>query len=426
MRTEQDLHEAFRELAENAPHPGDVRATVQDGSRRSAYRRTALVIGTALATAAAATAAVVVPHVISTGAPVAGPDKQPSAWSNWVGFQTPKTMYEVTQVQTANRQIYALAGNDNPGASLCNFQLHRNGDFDPATIPAGSQTVKIGGRSGQLVTWQKGHNPFVPTPQGPPVADLTPAIAKTLVWQPAEGTWALLSCFSQEHLGTTSVPTVDAPYLADLKLIMTIARTVSPGPQLLHSPFEVGDGLAGLTPRHISYRPTESGASGNGRMFVATWQDGNTATGYRPEKMPKAQIDKNTGQPIPFAETKLGNPTTAPGLGDDLQIAYDTTSTWNLLGRLGSVQPDGTIQGMHAYFTNDQSMLRTGDTKAEAEALRQAKNVLRLEGNGVAVEIKSLGNQLTHDQLRRIAETLKLTSSPSDIGSWFDAATAIR
>ncbi|HET6742158.1 MAG TPA: hypothetical protein VFH76_24610 [Kribbella sp.] len=426
MRTEQDLHEALRELAESAPHPADVRARLQDGPRRSAYRRTALVIGTALATAAATTAAVVVPHVISSGAPAAGPGQQPSAWSNWVGFQTPKAMYEVTQIQTANRQTYAFVGKDGPWASLCNFQLHRNGDFDPAAIPAGSQTVKIGSRSGQLVTWQKGHNPFAPTPQEPPVADLTPATAKTLVWQPADDTWALLSCFSQEHLGTTSVPTVDAPYLADLKLIMTIARTVSPGPQILRSPIEVGDGLAGLTPRHISYRPRMSGASGNGRMFVGTWQDGNAATGYRPAKMPKPQIDKNAGQPIPFAETKLGNPVTSPQLGDDLQISYDTTSAWNLLGRLGSVRPDGTIHGLKAYFTNDLSMLRTGDTKAEAEALTQAKNVLRLEGNGVAVEIKSLGNQLTHDQLRRIAESMKLTSRPNDVDSWFDAATAIR
>lgn len=425
MRTEQDLHDAFRELAENAPHPGDVRANLQDGPRRPAYRRTALVIGTALATAAAATAAVVVPHVISSGAPVAGPATQPSAWSNWVGFQLPKAMDEIAQVQTANRQAYELVGQDGARASLCNLELHRNGDFDPATIPAGSQSITIGSRSGQLVTWQKGHNPFVPTPQGPPVADLTPAVAKTLVWQPADGTWALLSCFSQDRPGTGSAPTANVSYVADVQLIMTIARTASPGPQILHSPFEVGDGLAGLTPRHISYRPAQSGAGGNGRMFVATWQDGNTATGYRPEKMPPPQIDKNTGQPIPFAETKLGNPMTGPGLGDDLQIAYDTTGTWNLLGRLGTVEPSGTIHGMKAYFTNEQSMLRTGDPKAEAAALTQAKNVLRLEGNGVAVEIKSLGNQLTHDQLRRIAESLTLTSRPNDIGSWFDAATAI-
>jgi hypothetical protein len=426
MRTEQDLRDAFDELADSAPHAGDVRATLQDGSRQPRYRRTALIIGTALATAAAATAAVVVPHVVSSGAPAAGQDKQPSAWSNWVSFRTSKTMYEVTQIQTANRQTYEFVGEDGPWASLCNLELHRNGDFDPAIIPDGSQTLKIGSRSGQLVTWKKGHNPFTPSPQGPPVMDITPAIAKTLVWQPADGTWALLSCYSQQHLGSSSVPVVDAPYLADVTLIMTIARTISPDPQVLHSPFEVGEGLAGLTPRHISYRPAQSGAAGNGRMFVATWQDGNPATGYRPEKMPKPQIDKHTGQPIPFAETKLGNPMTSPQLGDDLQISYDTTATWNLLGRLGSVEPDGTIHGMQAYFTNDQSMLRTGDTKAEAEALTQSKNVLRLEGNGVALEIKSLGNQLTHDQLRRIAERLQLTGHPNDPGAWFDAATAIR
>jgi hypothetical protein len=417
MRTEEDLREAFDHLASTAPHPADLRAALRPRPHRS--RRTAAIIGTAVATATAAVAAVVVPHVVSSGAPVADEDKQPSAWSNWVGLQTSKMMYEVEQIQTANRQTYQFMGGNGPWASLCNLQLHRNGDFDPATIPAGSQAIEVGNRNGQIVTWKKGHNPFAPTPKGPPVADITPAIAKTLVWQPVNGIWALLSCSSQEHLGTPAVPKVDAPYLADVKMIMTIARTVSPDPKVLRSPFKVGDGLAGLTPRHISYRPAQPRVEGAGDDIAVTWNDGDPGTGYQPQKLGK------NGKPTPLAQSTLGNPATSPQVGDDLQISYTTSKAWDRLSRIETLKPDATIHGMKAYFTNDQSMLRTGDTKAEADALTQAKNVLRLEGNGVAVEIKSLGNQLTHDRLREIAESMKLTSHPKDPASWFDAATAI-
>lgn len=421
MRTDQDLHEAFRELAESAPHPGDVRATLQDRPRRSAYRRTALVIGTALATAAAATAAVVVPQVISSGAPVADQEKLPSAWSNWAGVPAIEGIDITTQTYTANRQDYELLLDYSPWVDACELQLRRNGDFDPKTVPAGSPTLKLGDRTAQVVTWPRA-KPFPAAPHGY-IMPMFAAVGKTLVWQPAKDVWGLLTCESQRHLGTLKVPTIDAPSDANTALAADLAVTLQSSSSVLRSPFRIGELPADLTARRVTFRPDRGGIDGDGNDLTVTLSDGSPATGYQqPARKPTVSTVKGS-KVNPRVEG--GNPAYDLQTGDDLNIRYSTDKFWNSCTRMGT-KPVATIHGMKAYFVLDQSSGPNAVDPAKGKDYVAERNVLRLEGNGVAVEIKSLGNQLTHDQLTRIAESIELTKNPNDTGSWFDAATAIR
>lgn len=421
MRTEQDLRDAFDELADSAPHAGDVRATLQDGSRQPRYRRTALIIGTALATAAAATAAVVVPHVISS-VPVADHEKQPSAWSNWAGVPAIEGIDITMQTYTANRQDYELLLDYSPWVDACELQLRRNGDFDPKTIPAGSPTLELGDRTAQVVTWPRA-KPLPAAPRGYLMPMFAAPVGKTLVWQPAKGVWGLLTCESQRHLGTLKVPTIDAPYDANTALAAKLAVTLDGSSSVLRSPFRIGELPANLTARRVTFQPDRRGIDGDGNGLTVTLSDGNPATGYQqPAKKPTVSTVK--GKKV-SAETEGGNPAYDLQTGDDLSIRYSTDKFWNSYTRMGT-KPVATIHGMKAYFVLDQSLGVNTSSPAKDKDHLAERNVLRLEGNGVAVEIKSLGNQLTHNQLIWIAESLQLTGHPKDPGAWFDAATAIR
>ncbi|MEU4197492.1 hypothetical protein AB0E69_36730 [Kribbella sp. NPDC026611] len=421
MRTEADLRDAFEDLADQAPHPADIHARLQRGSRRTTHRRTAVVVGTALVTATAAVAAIVVPRVISSAPQVADEEKQPSAWSNWVGLHLPKDFEITAQIHTANRQHYELLQTGSPWATLCELQVSRNGDFDPATIPSGSPAQRIADRTGRVVTSTREH-PFLAAPYGVISQEPLAAVGKTLVWQPAQGLWALLSCESQQHLGTVKVPNVTAPYDANVPLATKLGAALSGGSRL-GSPFVVGELPADLIARRATFGPDRRGIPGNGNSFAVVWSDGNPATGYRPTPSPKVRFDRKTGKPV--TAPVVGNPAWRFQPGDDLAIRYDTSKTWDQFSRGKYLEPDGTIHGMKAFFTRDLAELGTAFTKAEADRLTRQKPVLRLEGNGVAVMIESIGDQLTQDQLRHVAETLQLTTTPNQPARWFDAATAI-
>ncbi|MFI5692836.1 hypothetical protein ACIA58_13410 [Kribbella sp. NPDC051586] len=402
MRTEEDLRDALDHLADQAPDPSDVRAALLPRSA-GRPRRTGPIICTAVATACVAVAAVVVPHVISDDRP--GPvaqDTRNTAWSQWVDLNLLKSFKAVDQRFSANRQDYELVDTGlRTGVPFCQLQLHRNGDFDPSTIPAGSPSVDLGGHKAWTVTSDR-KTAFMP---GPPNYSfpLSANVRNTIVWQPVAGVWALLSCESLLPKGTELVPTTQPG--SALKL----AGLLSPPTDRLGSPFKLGELPKGLSPHEVRYHPADSRILRSGEEFTALLSDGNPATGYVPRVLQPAGL-------------MAGNPWDA-GRGDDLSIRYDTGTSWNQLTLIRGDKPDGSIHGMKAFFTNQTITYSKRDPSKVT--LSGPLNTLRLEADGVAVVITSYAPKPSKEQLLRIAETMELTQNPKDPTTWFDAATAI-
>ncbi len=408
MRTEEDLRAALEHLADQAPHPAGIRATLLSRGPRRA-RRSVAIIATAVATATAAVAAVAVPHVISDGGSnPAGPDKRNTAWSRWVDLNLPKNVEAVGQRFTANRQDYELYEVvQRIWPTFCQLQLHRNGDFDPSTIPAGSPTVNLGEHKARVVTWTD-KSPFMPAPRGyrfPPFAPMH----KTLAWQPVDGVWALLNCESQRQLGTVQVPTIDGAFEANLGLATSLARSFSPPTRGLGSPVRFGERPRDGAPREIRYQPYEQGIPGSGESFTVLLSDGNPATGYVP--------------PVRKPTDPMGGNVWDPARGDDLSVRYDTSKFWNQLTRIRGGKADAVIHGMKAYYTQEKIMYSKKDPAKVT--LSGPMNTLRLEANGVGVAITTYAAKPSKEELRRVAESLELTKNPKDPGTWFDAAVAI-
>ncbi|NUR96837.1 MAG: hypothetical protein HOV67_16450 [Kribbellaceae bacterium] len=396
MRTEQDLHEALDQLASSAPHPAGIRSRLEDPPRTT--RRTALVVGTALATATASVAAVVVPSLVTSDNSVAGPV---SAWSRWVDLNLPKSVETVGERFTANRQDYEFLDTGQSAApTYCQLQLHRNGDFDPSSIPAGSPTVDLGGRTARVVT-STPSKPFLPTPRTY-FFSLVARVDKVVAWEPSAGIWALLTCESTNPRGTTPPPVADPPIRTDLGLATSLAKSIAPPAGVLRSPVKLSHEF---TPRQVSYQPARSGVTLSGD-FTVLMSDGDPATGY--QSRPTTVVS--------------GNPWD-PEAGDDLSIRYDTSAMWNQATRLRGGKADAVIQGMKAYLVN-QTLTYSKLDPTEATASGPL-NTLRLEKDGVAVIITSYSTHPSFESLRRIAENLQLTTSPKDPSSWFDAATAL-
>ncbi|MGW6277896.1 hypothetical protein [Kribbella sp. NPDC055071] len=416
MRTEEDLRTAMERLADQAPHPGDIRLALRSHRRRS--RRTALIVGTAIATATAAVAATVVPHLISTDPATPADQSIPvldhsnSAWSRWVELHLPDHIVAVNQQFTANRQTYELEEVVQvTWPEFCQLQLSRNGDFDPATIPAGSATVQIGGHQARMVTSSHA-KPFL---RG--IDPLEAAVQKTLVWQPVNGVWALLSCESQQKLGTKQAPTTDGPYETNLSMATSLAASFS-GTAPLGSPVKVGGLPTGVAPRRINYAPSIKGQPGSvnypesGQDFTVTAGDGSAATGFQPVP-PKPHTPVWTGP-------------SDPGRGDDLQIRVITGTRASQLSRFpGQFPSEGTIHGLKAYYFAGQIIPGGTDKDAPRIVALRAGYTLRLEGNGVAVEFTTYAKNPTKDELRSVAESLQLAKTPSQPATWFDAATAL-
>ncbi|MEV5962547.1 hypothetical protein AB0L70_12340 [Kribbella sp. NPDC051952] len=404
MRTEEDLRDAFDHLASTAPTSVELRT--QEPVRR---RRTGPIIATALATATAAVAAVVVPHVIShDGTDPAGQDKRNTAWSRWVDLNLPKNIEAVGQRFTANRQDYELYDVVQlTWPTYCQLQLHRNGDFNPSTIPAGSPTVTIGGHKARVVT-STNKKPFLPAPQGYRFPALA-TVHKTLTWQPVDGVWALLNCESQRQMGTVQLPTIDGPFEANLGLETSLAKSFSPPTRSLGSPVKFSERPNGASPREIRYQPFEKGIPGSGESFTVLLSDGNPATGYIP--------------PAPRPKAPVGGNVWDAARGDDLSIRYDTSKFWDQMTRIPGSKPDAVIHGMKAYYTREK--ITYSKTDPSKVSFSGELNTLHLEGNGVGVVITSYAAKPSKQELLRVAESLELTKNPKNPGAWFDAAVAI-
>jgi hypothetical protein len=398
MRTEEDLRQAFDHLAGTAPAADDVRARL-DTHQPVRRRRTPLVVATALATAAAVAAVPLVVSHLDNRADTTGQEKRNTAWTPWVELPVPKGMRLNPRVYSANRQDYELIGfKGRPWLTQCLLTVHRNGDFDPATIPAGSPRIDLNGREGRVVTASQS-KPFIPEQRGY-LGRIQGDQLKTVVWQPDKGLWALLTCSSQVELGTLQVPTIDAPFKPNLPLTQTIAKSVSPGVRNLGSPLEVGYLPWGLRPDRVIYRSPEDEVEGSGQTFDIHVSDGRPATGYQPRQLPYADSAYN------------------PPRGTDLRIRFTTDKFWNQMSRHPQPEPDLTINGMKAWYLTDLLVGQIAPSKT-------TKTAIRMEGNGVAVIVQGLSPKPDLDELRKIAENLRITGTPDDPDTWFDAAVAI-
>ena len=96
-----------------------------------------------------------------------------------------------------------------------------------------------------------------------------------------------------------------------------------------------------------------------------------------------------------------------------------TGKFWNQMSRFPQPRPDLTINGMMAWYVADLTFGEPLDRP------KPAKTAIRMEGNGVAVVIQGLTTKPDLDELRKVAETLRLAGDPHDPDTWFDAAVVI-
>jgi hypothetical protein len=416
MRTEEDLRNALDRIAATAPD----RSPIVDNlpvDRPPRRRRTALVLATVMATAAAAVGGpILVDQLRDTTTEPAG-EQAGSPWGNWVTLTAPKGMIVNPRAYEANRQVYQLVGVGSPWASWCLLTLHRNGDFNPGKIPSDSPRVDLNGLAGRLITMPNGE-PIVPFPVGYAMRSVPVRPMTSVAWQPAKGIWALLSCEKQQELGTRAVPQIDAPSDADSDTAVAVAKSIKATPQRLSAPFKIGYVPNGL--RALRVEDKTANFSGDGHSFGVVFSDGNPATGAKPVQVWSG--DRDDPKPAGVTVGYLWGPPPQPG--EDLEIAYSTDKFWNSQTRMEKYVPsDLTINGWKAWYTTDQQVTEQKDGKPLVKP--GPDNGLRMERDGVAVTVRTLGGTADKTQLRKIAESLALPKDPRDTSQWFDATTAI-
>ncbi|WP_406053666.1 hypothetical protein [Kribbella sp. NBC_00889] len=406
MRTEEDLRNALDRIAATAPDRSPIAGNLPV-DRPPRRRRTALVLATVMATAAAAVGGpILVDHLRDTSTQPAG-EQAGSPWGNWVTLTAPKGMIVNPRAYEANRQVYQLVGAGSLWASWCLLTLHRNGDFNPGKIPSDSPRIDLNGLAGRLITMPNGE-PIVPFPVGYAMASVPARPMTSVAWQPAKGIWALLSCEKQQELGTRAVPQIDAPYDDDRETAVAVAKSIKATPQRLTSPFRIGYVPSGLHAQRVVDKTANF--TGDGHSFDVVFSDGNPATGVKPD---------------PAAGPKTGSlwgPQPQPG--EDLEIRYSTDKFWNMNSKRMDDDPaDLTIHGWNAWFTWDK--LETARKGGKPLYQPGPDNGLRMEHNGVAITIRFLSGKADKAQLRKIAESLALPANPTNPANWYDAGTAL-
>jgi hypothetical protein len=403
MRTEEDLRTAFDHLADSAPTPDDILARLTPEATPVRRTRTPLVLGTVLATAAAAIGGPLLISHLKDSEQVAG-SSPAAAWTPWIDVPTLPSMRINPRVSTANRQTWQLDKTMGPWSATCVVTAHRNGDFDPRTIPADSPEVDVNGVKGRVITSTK-DNPLVPEPDGLLQGFMTYPV-KTVAWQPARGLWVLVSCQTQLEGGTPAVPKLDTPWKVDLPKATQLARAISTGGHLA-SPYKIGYLPAGIKPNRVTYQSPIGEVAGTGHNFITLLSDGNPSTGYR--QRPRDPIYRRT----PWE----------PKPGDDLKITYNTGKSWNTLSTIGSLRPALTINGMDAWYVGDGVAGDSGPhDPANADG---AITAVRLEGHGVQLTVQSLGGTVSRADLIKVAHGIQLAPSRTDQTTWFDVSTAI-
>ncbi|MEU4392179.1 hypothetical protein [Kribbella sp. NPDC023855] len=399
MRTEDDLRATFDHLADTAPSADEILATLRTDRpvRRS---RTPLVLGAVLATTVVAIGApLAVSHLKdhavtdSAGEVGGGP-----AWRPWLSITVPPELTLNPRTYTKDRQVYQIYKPLGPWSKSCLLTVHRNGDFDPRSIPADSPVVEVNGIKGRVIT-SPARKP--PAPHDSLSRWNAVDAMKTIAWQPDKGMWALITCESQLEESARGLPNLTSPYKSDLALASRIARGTSTGGQRLASPYQVGYLPAGITPRTLRYLSPTGAVAGAGHTFTMTLSDGKASTGYQE----------------PTRAKSMAGPGWWPQPGDDLRISYETSKFWNTLSDNPGTEPDLRINGMDAWYINDTTT-KVGGAKGKG-------NGIRIEYRGRAVVVESFGAGVSLAEVRKVAEQLQIAPSTTDLTTWFDAATAI-
>jgi hypothetical protein len=386
MPTEEDLRTAFNHLADSSPTPDDILARLTPGAQPVRRRRTPLVVGAALATAAAAIAAPLVADHLKSDPPTAGEVKL-SQRSDWLTVPIPVGMRDNGRVYRADYQVLDLYPSGGGPMSECIVSAHRNGSFDPRQIPADSPEITINGFKGRVIT-SAATDPVITLPPeyfqaastttgDTRFSKLTGRPMKTIAWQPAKGIWALVSCEKQVDNGW-----LDAPSNADLAKATTIANSVTATPEVLRAPYRTTYLPAGLTANFVAdYAAFAPIGSGNG--FRSRLSDGDPSTGVT-EEQANSHINQH------------------PEQGDDLTISYDATEKF--LKSYRTLKPRLVINGRKAFYGG---------------------NGLTILGDHFTVSITAHNNSLSAAEVLKIAQGLDLAPSSTDKTTWFNAATAL-
>jgi hypothetical protein len=408
MRTEEDLRNAFDQLADSAPAADDILAALTPSTRPVRRSRTPLVIGTALATAAAAIAApLVVSHLKSD--PPTGGEVKLSQRSNWLTVPIPAGMRDNGRVYRADYQVLDLYPSGGGPASECIVSAHRNGSFDPRQIPAGSPEVSINGLRGRVITSTE-TDPVITLP--PEYFQAASTVAgevlhskinarpmKTVAWQPAKGIWALVSCEKQVDNGW-----LDAPFNADLPRALTIANSVSATPAVLRTPYRTTYLPAGLSSGFVSAFPKDDG-TGAGNGFRSRFGDGDPSTGVTRDQAERSMMNEH------------------PEEGDDLTITYDATEKF--LKSYRERPADAMINGRKAWYSTTEVDEVKPDPEKNPPVIDLGGRGVTILGDHFTVSITSHNASVSAAELLKIAEGLDLAPSSTDKSTWFDAATAL-
>ncbi|MGC4943525.1 hypothetical protein [Kribbella sp. DT2] len=225
MPTENDLRDAFDQLASSAPQPDDVLANLPTSSRPVRRGRTPMVAGVVLATAAAAVAIPLVGQARQSTPPVAAaPPPAASSWYTGITVDLPPGMRYSSQgiTRDGDHTVLIDTGRAEP---RCVVRRYRPGGFDVQQIPKGATSVTVGTSRG--FQYGSTRNPDGTERQG------------AVVWPYAENAWASSGC---------TKPTFEY----DAGQSLEIARRSTLGRSELPSPVRVKYLPAGFRPTGVS------------------------------------------------------------------------------------------------------------------------------------------------------------------------------
>jgi len=386
MRTEEDLRDVFNHLAGTAPDADEVRASLHVDRRAAPRRRTALVLGTVVATTAAAVA---VPLALNDRADQQEPTvaTQRAADENWrtVLSVRPLTGFlETTRLYGQSFQYVGLLSKS-PSHIRCSLTVHQNGHFDPATIPADSARVDVNGARGYVAV-NRPDRPIISLPgRVDPAQPAAPV--RAVIWQASPGLWATASCFQAE-----------TDTNAALQTALLVARRLSTSPHRLVSPYVVG-----YVPKNLPAIYHRSSATEPFAEVIQTqFSDGNPRTG----------IGMVSGKPSKLVTSSSGHrgPYVGGIEGNDLVITYVQVESEL---RQHRAAPEVTVNG------------RPGWWEPTFDGGTNTQTTLFVLGSGFGVRIASYGATPDRDEILKVARGLRFAADPHDGSTWFDATTAL-
>lgn len=337
MRTEEDLRNAFDQLADSAPDSARILTEKPAPVRRG---RTPLLVGAVLATTAAVIA---VPVIVNHGKDQSPqPAAQPTvdeAWRDRLSLPLPPKMIYDSRAFTHRSQGIILGDGDTP--ATCVVNAYAKGAFDAASIPPGSPRVKINDTLGYFATLV---DPFSPAVK-----------AKAIAWEPAPGTWITSYCKVKDKVVQAKAT--------------EIARLVNTSPQRLPAPYRIGYLPAGLTVTDLSVNPQADSTSDAPNNFIST-------LGSPQDQTPAAQ---NPDGPVTVSASGPATIEYLTGLGARVTHLPKDAEHLTVNGRAGYLGTDGGFNVLALKGDGFQvRILLAGAVPNEREELIKIANGLEL------------------------------------------------